>query len=143
MSERGSSGGVPGNPPRIPGIPSNAHFHELAEWRTLNAQRPRPSIADQEMAWCQNLMPIGAYYLRAIPDHGAAIFGVPTPPFASYAVSFGLIPASFNEVAVDAIAAGRIIVEKNPPIPPYGPPQIVSDTGTFGPLTTAAANEVI
>jgi hypothetical protein len=68
MSERGGGSGVPGVPQRIAGIPSNARNFDLSQFLTVNRQRPRASISDQEMAWAENLMPIGPNYLRALPD---------------------------------------------------------------------------
>ena len=81
MSERGGgrAGGLPGAPQRAPGVPANAAFHQLAEFRTLNVKVPRASIGDQDMAWCHNLMPVKNTYLRAVPDNGPAIYTVPAP----------------------------------------------------------------
>ena len=82
MSEErggGGGGGLPGRPAQIPGLPENARLLDLSEFKTLNRQVSRASIGDQEMAWSHNLMPTANYYLRAVPDNGAAIYGTPAP----------------------------------------------------------------
>jgi hypothetical protein len=148
MSERGrGGGGLPGAPQRIPGVPSNASFHELGEFRTLNAQRPRPSIADQEMAWCQNMMPIGPYYLRSIPDVGSSLYTVPAGPYFPPAVEFiNTIPPS-PPVLVGAQSnhvLGPFSISSNPvDVPDAGDWVIVMLMSMNTQLTSAAGPALI
>jgi hypothetical protein len=89
VSERGGGGNIPGATRRIPGIPSDAQFFDLSGFTTLNAQRPRAAIGDQEMAWSQNMMPIGPNYLRSLPDaNPIATYTAGASPYAPPAVKY-------------------------------------------------------
>jgi hypothetical protein len=89
MSERNGGGNIPGATRRIPGIPSDAQFFDLSGFTTLNAQRPRAAIGDQEMAWSQNMMPIGPNYLRSLPDaNPIATYTAAASPYAPPAVKY-------------------------------------------------------
>jgi hypothetical protein len=88
VSERGG-GNIPGATRRIPGIPSDAQFFDLSGFTTLNAQRPRVAIGDQEMAWSQNMMPIGPNYLRSLPDSNPiATYTAGASPYTPPAVKY-------------------------------------------------------
>jgi hypothetical protein len=92
------------------------------------------------MAWCENMMPIGAYYLRALPDRGPAIYTVPTGPIAVSAVQF--TPSSPPQLAFEGNSIGWIGVVQ----PSYDTGNW-TDAGTnqvlVGPISTISANDVL
>lgn len=66
MSERG--GGLPASPGAQPGLPGNADFLEFAGFDGIDTKPPRAGVARNKAAWSNNLMPLGANNLAAIPD---------------------------------------------------------------------------
>jgi hypothetical protein len=98
----GGGGSLPAAPQRIPGLPENASFFELNEFRTLNRQVSRASIGDEDMAWCHNLAPIAPNYLRATPDNSPLI-----TTSAQEIIGFDfLITGPFEAVAIQFKADG-------------------------------------
>jgi hypothetical protein len=111
VSERG---GLPASPSPVPGLPTNISPHQLSRFTTLNTQVGRASIADEEMAWCDNLVPIGDNFLRCLPDLGPSIYNAGalgrrivefdffTTPSNSYAILF---LDDGSAVAVDVVSS--------------------------------------
>lgn len=130
MSEREGprGGGLPANPPRIPGLPSNATFYELSEFKGLNVKAPRTSIDAQEMAWCHNLVPLHPHYLHSIPDNGPPFFSLTGPTGATGATG---ATGPTGMLIIDGTANNTAVV---------GPGQSPNGVVT---LTTTMANDVI
>jgi hypothetical protein len=147
VSERGGGGNIPGATRRIPGIPSDAQFFDLSGFTTLNAQRPRPAIGDQEMAWCKNMMPIGPNYVRSLPDNGPPIYTVPAPPYFPPAVEFtnSTPPAPPIVVGTQAVhALGPFSISTNPiDVPDAGDWVVVMIMSMNTQLTSAAGPALI
>jgi hypothetical protein len=90
----------------------------------LNTLASRPSIADNELAWCDGFMPVGPGKLRVVPDHGSPIFTAGTGLTISFydfgnvaSTQFCIIVTSDGAVwrvnvgtlaAVNVLAAGTI-----------------------------------
>lgn len=72
------SGSIVVAPQSATGLPANFDLLKFDGFSTLNTKPTRPGIADQEMFWCDNFMPLGAYNLRCLPDKGTAIYTAPT-----------------------------------------------------------------
>ncbi len=56
------------------GFPPTFRLFLLEEFKGLNTRANRPAIEDQQMAWCENWMPVGASNLRTMYGKGDAIY---------------------------------------------------------------------
>lgn len=68
---------LPAAPAQTPGLPQNQTFYDFAGWNGIDTKPPRPGIEDDKCAWCDNLMPLGAHNVRAMPDQGPAGYTAP------------------------------------------------------------------
>lgn len=83
MSSQGASN--PASPQQTLGFPENAELLIFEKFTTLNTKSLRPAIKDEEMAWCDGLMPIGINNLRTLYGVGPSIFNAPRGvPFAFF-----------------------------------------------------------
>lgn len=73
MSERGGIS-LPGSPAQVPGLPENFAPVLFEQFATLNTKALRPGIKDEEMAWCDGIMPIGPNNARVLWGTGTEIF---------------------------------------------------------------------
>lgn len=69
-----SQGNNPAAPADVPGLPVNADFFDLTGFDGIDTKPPRPAVQDNHVAWCNNLMPLGANNIRALPDIGDSIY---------------------------------------------------------------------
>lgn len=77
-------------------FPSGAYKNfELQGFEGLNTKATRPSIEDQQMAWCENWMPIGRGNLRTMYGLGPAIVTSPTQIVYAYSFNIGATPYHF------------------------------------------------
>ena len=72
--EKGDTFQTPARPPEIPGFPENFQLLIFDGFKGLNTKPTRPGIEDQEMAWCDNWMPLGEGNLRTLYDMGGILF---------------------------------------------------------------------
>ncbi len=79
MAEQGGGGGLslPSVPPGTPGLPQNPLFLVFDGFEGLNTKASRAAIEDQEMAWCDNFMPLGKSNLRTLYGLGPLIYTKP------------------------------------------------------------------
>lgn len=61
----------PGIGQNTPNFPSNLHFIVFESFEGLNIKPTRPAIGDQQLYWCENLVPLGKNNLVAIPGESA------------------------------------------------------------------------
>lgn len=61
------------------GFAPGFQLFQLEEFKGLNTKPQRPAIDDQEMAWCENWMPIGPANLRTMAGKGNGIYNEPNP----------------------------------------------------------------
>src|SRR5882672_2583254 len=64
----------PSAPQPVPGLPENFHLLRFDGFAGLNTKPTRPAIKDQEMATCDNWMPLGENNLRTLYDIGPAAY---------------------------------------------------------------------
>ena len=69
MAEQGSLQ-APGQPQQGANYPASFQPFVFDGFNGLNTKPTRPAIADQEMAWCDNFIPLGKSNLRTLPDLG-------------------------------------------------------------------------
>lgn len=89
-------------------IPANLVPLIFQGFSTLNTNASRPAIKDDEMFWCDGFMPVGASYLRTLPDVGTPIYtasGSVTVAFYDF-VNIGALPyciAYLSDGSIQAI----------------------------------------
>jgi hypothetical protein len=74
-----AEGSNPGAGQSAPNFPNNATFIGFESFAGLNIKPTRPAIQDQEMYWCDNLVPLGKNNLVAIPGEAATPLYTHTP----------------------------------------------------------------
>ena len=88
MSE-GRGGYLPGNPPQIPGLPTNFQPIQFEIFEGMNTKPPRPAVDDKESFWIDGFMPIGPSNLRTL--YGPGTPRVTSPPATVVWFGFGNI----------------------------------------------------
>lgn len=77
-------------------FPSGAYKNFTLEgFEGLNTKASRPAIEDQQLAWCENWMPIGRGNLRTMYGLGAQLFSTTKQIVYAYAFNIGSLPYHF------------------------------------------------
>lgn len=104
-SSRGG-GGLPaaGQTPQ-----SSSERFLLENFGTLNTKAKRTSIEDEEFAWNENYIPLGAGNLRTLWDNGAAIYTTTGPRTILEAFSYNLGATQYFAVFLDDGTAVQVL----------------------------------
>lgn len=84
---------LPATPQQTPGFPSNVLPLLFEKFSTLDTKPSRPGIRDEEMSWCDGIMPLGVNNARTLYGVGDSLYTAVTPDSI---VRFGFGNAAAN-----------------------------------------------